>query len=466
MTFKSNRGTSAEFIELTGTPFFLDSSQDKYIEEISKRVIGLRKLGQLSPEVLHNIRKYFRIKNIYHSNAIEGNALSVGETREVVENGLTITGKSLKDQAEAKNLSEALDYLEGLAKDRETPLTESDIRQLHYFVLKGINDAEAGKYRSVQVEISGSDFKPPSVEQVPSQMQEFCMWLKEVTVSESKIGANEGLVNAAIAHTWFVYIHPFVDGNGRVARLLMNLLLMRYGYPIGIITKEDRLRYYDALEEAQSSDLTPFVALLVECLHESLEEYESAAHEQREREEWAASLASRFGETQIRKVKIEYDVWKNAMELLKSYFHQITESLSDNITLGKVYFKDFGTLEFEKYLSLRNGESAKKTWFFRLDFKCEDRAARYLLFFGTPTRSLRSLVDVTLHIAREEPPSSFHYERLDLVTQPNVPNLVEIGYSPAEEKYLIRCKNNATSLEKMDSFGRRFFEDIISKHFN
>lgn len=452
-------------IEIRGTPYCYEPSLNEDLGSIADRVKVLRQGGGLTPEVLRNIRQYFRIKNIYHSNAIEGNTLDVGETRQVVEYGLTITGKPLKDQAEAKNLSEALDLLESLATDVESPIRESDVRQLHYLVLKGIDDENAGKYRNAAVEISGSDYKPPSPESVPSQMHEFGNWLAQASVSAKKLGSLEGLLVAAVAHTWFVYIHPFIDGNGRVARLLMNVILMRFGYPIAVITKEDRLRYYDALEISQSSELSAFLSLIVESVQESLEEYEEAARQQREKEEWAASLAARFSAPEKTRAKNEYEVWKNAMELLRSYFRQMAELLDESATVGRVYFKDFGNLEFEKYLSLRIGESAKKTWFFRVDFRSGSSAVRYLFFFGSPSYDLRNETDVTLHLAREEPSGSFRYEKLVSLSQPNVPTTVEIGYKPKDEKFLAKSRMGRHRVEKIEEIGRLFFEDVIEKHF-
>jgi Fic family protein len=451
---------------IDGTLYSYESVQDETIRAIAERVRAMRQAGRLSPEVLHHIRSYFRIKNIYHSNAIEGNVLNVGETRQVVEMGLTLTGKPLKDQAEARNLAHAIDFLEQLATHPERPILESDIRQMHAVVLKGIDDDNAGRYRSVPVEISGSAYKPPGPESVPGQMEDFARWLGTASVVTSDHASPEALIRAAVAHTWFVYIHPFIDGNGRVARLLMNLLLMRYGYPIAIITKEDRLRYYDALETSQASDLSPFLALLTECLHESLEEYERAASEQLERLEWARSLGERFSTPERIKAENEYEVWKSAMELLKSYVRQTAAMLNESATLGRVYFRDFGTLEFEKYLALRSGESVKKTWFLRVDFRSGDRAARYLFFFGYASPALRPNCDVTLHVAREEPPGSYYFERLEVITALNVPSLVEVGYKPTEERFVARRRQGGTRVGKIEEIGRQFFEEVVKVHFS
>ena len=452
--------------DISGTPYGYDDSRKQDFRDLADRVRTMRSQGRLSPDVLYRIRKHFRIKNIYHSNAIEGNVLGVGETRQVVEHGLTITGIPLKDQAEARNLSHALDFLEDLASSKEKPITETDIRQLHGFVLSGLSD-EAGAYRSVPVAISGSEYQPPGPESVPANMAEFGRWMTTATSPDEHTFASvSGLLAAAVAHTWFVTIHPFIDGNGRVARLLMNLMLMRYGYPIAIVSKEDRLRYYDALEESQASDLTPFIDLVTECMQESLEEYEVAAREQKEQTEWTKTLAEKFTQPERLRAENEYEVWKSAMELLKSYLRQTVQLVNDRaLFFGNVYFKDFGNLEFEKYSALRGGTSAKRTWFLRIDFRSAATSARYLFFFGHASYGMHERCPVTLHIAREEPPNSFNYERLDQITASNVPGVTEIGYEIARERFVVRLRNGRSRMSRVEDFGKRFFEDIVARHF-
>lgn len=452
-------------VEIKGTPYSYETSQNEQLVEIAERVREMRTVGSLSPDVLIHLRNFFRIKNIYNSNAIEGNELDLGETKLVVQQGLTLTGKPLKDQAEAQNLSDALTYLEDLAVDTQRPVSERDIREIHRLVLKGVNDDNAGRYRNVPVEISGSEFKPPGPESVAAQMEDFGEWLSKASIDSGEPG-DVVLVNAAIAHTWLVYVHPFIDGNGRVARLLMNLLMMRSGFPIAIISKEDRLRYYDALEESQTSDLSAFIGLLVECVHESLEEYERAAKQQKKDKQWLEQLADRFDEGERTRRRNEYEVWKNAMELLRSYFRQTCEILGRQATAARTYFKDFGQLDFEKYLSLCQGESVKRTWFFRVDFRSGNRAARYLFFFGFPSHQLSKQSEVTLHVAREEPPGSFHYQRLIDITAPNVPSIVEVGYERSKERFITRDQMGGTSQGRVEKMGKRFFDDVIRLHFN
>jgi len=451
--------------DIKGAPFIYDSGLDEILEGLAGRVKVLRSKGTLGPEALKRIGKFFRIKHIYHSNAIEGNVLNVGETRQVVEQGLTLTGVPLKDQAEARNLSAALDFLEELASNPNRPITEADVRQIHNLVLGGINDENAGRYRTVPVNISGSAFSPPGPESVAAAMQSFGSWLVANSSPGEKFASTEGLLRATVAHTWFVQIHPFIDGNGRVARLLMNLILMRYGFPVAVITKEDRSRYYDTLEESQSSNLAPLIDLLCESVEESLEEYERAAEAERVQVEWARSIADRFTQPQRIRAHNEYEVWRSAMDLLRSYFQQTVAAIDEVSTMGRVYFKEFGTLEFEKYISLRQGESAKRTWFFRIDFRIDDAAARYLFFFGRTSFQMRDYCrDVSVLVAREERP--FFFDRLENLSAPNVPNLCEIGYVPSEEKFAARYRHGVVELDKIENIGRKFIEEVVRMHFS
>lgn len=457
---------SDNMLTVPGTPYLLDGRAQETLDEVAARVKALRSAGRLTPDALRHIRRAFRVKNIYHSNAIEGNRLSIGETRQVVELGLTLTGQSLKDQAEAKNLAVALDYLEDLAGQAENPITEADVRQLHAFVLRGIDDDNAGKYRQVAVTISGSSYKPAGPESVPVEMETFGRWLAPASVPGPAFASSLGLVVAAAAHSWFVMIHPFVDGNGRVARLLMNLVLMRYGFPIGIITRDDRLRYYDALEESQSADLTPMLGLLSECVVESLEYWEEAARESKEAADFAKAIAERLASKPLAKASGEYEVWRSAMDLLRGYFKQIVDGIAAAGGLYRVYFKDFGHLDFEKFVALKQGHSVKRTWFFRIDFRVEDRAARYLFYFGYPSRDLRGRSSVSLWVSREAETRPFFYEALDRISAPNVPDLAEIGYSLNDETFLARFRNGRIADTKVETVGQQFIEAIVRCHFD
>jgi len=448
-------------VEVEGSPFVYDSSLEGPIADLVARVREMRRVGQLSPDVLRHIRRHFRIKTIYHSNAIEGNLLDIGETRLVVEAGLTIAGKPLKDQAEAKNLGQALDFLEELAKSSSGPLSSHDIRQIHQLILQGIDTSNAGAYRTVDVAISGSAYKPPEPHEIAPKIDELTNWLG----SEDTENQDNVLQIAAACHAWFAQVHPFVDGNGRTARILMNLLLMRAGFPIAVITREDRVRYIDALEQSQISDLTPFITLLLESIEETLEEYELAAREQVEQTEWASELASRFSEPARVHASNEYELWRSSMDLLLGHYRRVVEDVNAASPLGKWYLKDLGMLPFDKYLALRERQSAKRTWFFRVDFTRGDRAVRYLHWFGFASYAMtnQSNARVSLILSREEQP--FFFEKLDDLESKNVPLLREIAYSPRDEVFIARYGYERCREQKIEDIARAFFDSVVQLHF-
>lgn len=240
------------------------------LQRATERMHRLRQ-ATLPAAAVQSLRQWFRVHHTYHSNAIEGNRLTLPETRAVLEDGITIHGKSLKDHLEAVNLAHALDFIESLAK-AEAPFGERDVREIHTIVLRGIEPENAGVYRRINVRISGTDHVPPEALHVPERMREFGQWL-------ASDKPEHPIVVSAIAHAWFETIHPFVDGNGRTGRLLANVLLMRQGYPAIVLRVEERARYYSALDVSHSGDLTPMVELTLDCVEQSLTEYERAARE-------------------------------------------------------------------------------------------------------------------------------------------------------------------------------------------
>ena len=189
------------------------------------------------PAVLvKNLEDWFRVELTYTSNAIEGNTLTRRETALVVEKGLTVGGKTLVEHLEATNHAHALDWVRQQASRSARQLTEKDVLSIHEIILKGIDSPNAGFYRSVPVRISGSTVVLPNPRKVPDLMEAFVTWLQQ--------GPDLHPVElAAEAHYRLVTIHPFADGNGRTARLLMNLILLMTGYPTAIIRKLDREAY-------------------------------------------------------------------------------------------------------------------------------------------------------------------------------------------------------------------------------
>lgn len=239
----------------------------KEIDLKKKKIDSARPLPKI---VLDKLKEYLDIEWTYNSNSIEGNTLTREETMLILKEGLTISGKSMREHLEVTNHKNAIDYLgEVLAKAE--PITQNDVKKIHSFILEGINNRYAGNYRDVEVYISGSTHEFPKPQYVEALMLEFSKWLVE---KQEKCDLHP-VVLAAQAHFKLVDIHPFVDGNGRTARLLMNLILMKYGYPIAVIESETEKRksYYGAIRQGHSSNVLPFEILVAEYVDVTSDKY-------------------------------------------------------------------------------------------------------------------------------------------------------------------------------------------------
>ena len=214
------------------------------VERIAEKKSELDALRPVAGRSLFELNKWYDVELTYTSNALEGNTLTRNETAIILEKGITVSGKPLKDHLEATGHKEALNYVRDLAKD-PGPIYEIDIRNIHRLVLQRIEPEEAGRYSNHQRVIAGSGLVLPSPAEIPSRMGDFARWLETApTTPETAFDAHEGLVT----------IHPFSDGNGRTSRLLMNLLLLRSGYPPVVIPPEDRAAYFDALDATRTGN--------------------------------------------------------------------------------------------------------------------------------------------------------------------------------------------------------------------
>ena len=453
---------------ISGTPYYYAPIVDSEIDQLTQKIAELRSEGKLSSSVLYTIQQQFRMKTIYHSNAIEGNQLTLKETEEVVSEGQTLSGKPLRDQREARNLSNALSLSEELVQTLDRPINETVIRQIHLLILNGIDNDAAGAYRMTAVKISGSTLTPTSPESIPAQMGDLNNWLAGSLPMQEEPTLHP-IILASALHCWFVMIHPFVDGNGRTARILLNLVLMRCGYPSIVIPVEERMRFYDALAKSDEGDLTEFIQLVIEGIDESLEQWEFAQEEQIELESRMISLAVGAAEDYERQHREEedaaYQVWRHAMELFKRYMVSAIQAFNDGTTAPGIcfYFRDFGELDIDKYRLLKARTSAKRTWFFRIDYAKGSSRARYLFFFAYPISSLRDRgVEVVLVAAREWPSGSFDYQRIsDMPTDHRI-SIYETGYDAQNEKMLaVGPGENRVFSGSMGGLAAEILESIV-----
>jgi Fic family protein len=236
--------------------------------ELLQRIQSKKKeLDSLRPfpnSALQRLLKNMQVEMTYNSNAIEGNTLTLSETRQVIEEGITIGGKSMREHFEATNYKKAIDFVETVVKDKGK-VTKEVLCQLNHFILDNIEDEEKGIYRLRRVYVQGACFVPAKPDLVPALMQKFLRWIH---TNPKKLDI---VSFVALTHETFTFIHPFIDGNGRCARLLTNVQLMQKGYPPITFLKTERKKYIRTLDLAHDEKPIQFVQFVGRCMERSLD---------------------------------------------------------------------------------------------------------------------------------------------------------------------------------------------------
>ncbi|OGI19886.1 MAG: cell filamentation protein Fic [Candidatus Melainabacteria bacterium RIFCSPHIGHO2_02_FULL_34_12] len=299
----------------------------KTINILEEKLKLLNTHRPISSSIVKKIKEQFEIEMTYNSNAIEGNSLTLKETYLVISEGITIKGKPLKDHLEAKDHKEALDFLyELIDKDKKITVSEYLVRQLHQLVVSKSHSDIAGKYREGNVIITGSNHTPPEGFQIPHEMKELISWLNKDPKKHHVIEL------AALLHHKLVYIHPFSDGNGRMARLVMNVLIMKAGYPLAIILRNDRKRYYRILSEADEGRYEPLCEFIAQSVIRTLNIYLKVLTPSKKKNEKYISLeelskGSPYSATYLRKLATQGKLeafkegrnWLSSKQALKDY---------------------------------------------------------------------------------------------------------------------------------------------------
>jgi len=245
-------------------------------KRIHQRVLDKKKkldsLRPLPPTLVARLKKQMAIEYTYNSNAIEGNTLTLRETKLAIEEGITIGGKSVKETLEAKNHPEAIKFIESLV-DTRSGINEAAVLHVHKLVMLNIAE-DAGRYRTAGVRITGASFVLPPSSEVRPRINHLLKWLRDNPDEDTPIEL------AAVFHHRFVQIHPFTEGNGRTARLLMNTILIKNGYPfITIVSRLERSKYLRALMEADLGNTSVFVNFTARCVEKALDMYLNALEE-------------------------------------------------------------------------------------------------------------------------------------------------------------------------------------------
>jgi Fic family protein len=243
---------------------------EKIIKQIEDSKAELNAMRPLSPSLIAAVRQSYDLEITFSSNAIEGNTLTLRETKEVIEHGVTIGGKPLKDHLEAQDHHMALDYMYEMARGQEL-LSERIVKELNSLVVKRTQSDIAGRYSPLPRVVSGSKTVFPSPLKVPEMMEALARDLAKTEFTPTA---------AFEAHFRLTNIHPFADGNGRTARLLMNLILVRGGYQPVAVRVKDRDEYLDALEVASNDrNIKPFQIFMHQRLADTMTAYVSVLKE-------------------------------------------------------------------------------------------------------------------------------------------------------------------------------------------
>ncbi|WP_211906156.1 Fic family protein [Ralstonia nicotianae] len=341
---------------LDRTPYLLDKTAEEQLQAklaaLEERVAILRSNGSLSNETVRNYYGEKRFEQVAESNAIEGNTLSAGETELAVMKGITITGHDPAFTKDAIALDKALTRLTELARSKDQPTDLAQLHELHALILG--DRSGAGVLRKERVAIRGSKHTPPKTwEAVMDAMEQWQSWSRENADLPAPI-------RAAVLHAWMAHIHPYIDGNGRTARAITNLELVRAGYPPIIIKKKERFRYIEALGESdEGGDIRSFLELILDKLSGALTGLELSA---KKMQGYNPAL-----EKLRQKQKTQLTIWDTSVKLLASIIeHRLTLAMES--FGGSSFVRVFeDPLDVEDYVEVCNGHSVPRTWAFMVN---------------------------------------------------------------------------------------------------
>lgn len=330
----------------------------------------------LPTEVVENIQKELLGERVYNSNAIEGSMLSLRETKIILETGGSVDVGRKREATEALNLGKAIILVQDLVNNRES---WSDIAQfiaVHKTLLTDVENHAAGRIRSERVMITGAKYQPPNPFKLDALLQEFFDHLQSATEVEP-------IRLATWVHWTIARIHPFLDGNGRMARLWQDLILFGHRFTAGLIRQQDRNEYYSALGSADDGDFNALTQLVSRSLSKTLQIYINAQREVDELKNWAAEIIGESSARLDEKRKLEYLRWARQMDHLRDAFErcatQVTNASDGTI---EVQVHSYDIVDQSTWETLRSGGSAARTWYFWTNFRRGSERIQYCFFFG------------------------------------------------------------------------------------
>ena len=349
---------------LENSPYNVDPNAEEAItqkiQELDDRIELLRQSGTLTDQTLKDYFGEKRYEQVAESNAIEGSTLSVGETEMAILRGVTLTGHDPAYVRDAQALNQALERLYRIATSQDTPTDRNQLLTLHSIIM---NDrVGAGVFRTERVRISGAEHTPPKDwKQVVKGMEEWGAW--------SQANSNlSPVIRAIVLHTWLTHIHPFLDGNGRTARAIVTLELVRGGYPVPIIRRKERTRYINSLAESdQGGDLRSVTELFLERIEGALTGLETSAKTVEGFDAEFEKIQNLF-ESQLK-------IWKGGLEILVGSLHQKLQSIKERQEISfSIQEFDF-PLDVEEFKILKENRPVSGSWLFVIKLLCPGGAS-------------------------------------------------------------------------------------------
>lgn len=326
----------------------------------------------LHPDIVRRIEDEFLVDRVRHSATIEGSTLDRRETLHVLTTGQIIEGKQ-RPSEEVRNLGNALRKIALLVE--EDVIRDIHVRGIHGILLEGL-DVNAGRYRPHDVAISGAKYRPPDHLEVPRLMHELLGKLKSPPSDVT------GFTVGVYAHWAMARIHPFVDGNGRMARIVQDLLFLRYRLVPAPVSFKDVDEYYAALESADEGEPAPFVELIARATLASLAKYLAAIEDVQRTDDWIEALATSVNQSIHNADHALYLRWSQKMAEVRETFTQIANKLTSKIPALTCTVKRYAELDYQQFREIREQGRSSKTWDFGITFKLGDHLVRFIFWYG------------------------------------------------------------------------------------
>lgn len=438
------------------------------LAQVKQQITEIDGHRPLKNEVVQKLNEQILFDRVHSSAVTEGNRLSKRETISVLMHGVVESG-SRKDIQEVKNLSEAIFEIDAVLRSGEG-LSKNNIRQLHSILMREIDDYTAGSYRSENVRISGAEVQPPHFQDVPDAIDVI------VSCIDEYFGEYDPVELASWAHWAMARVHPFKDGNGRIARLVQDYVLLRGHCVPAPLRGEDRDSssvdvgaYYTALEAADHGNGQPLLEIVAKNTLRMADRYLTIIRQENEKNRFVQSLARVATEKVKHTSHRKFIQVQRSFNLLKDEFSSLANELDENIDQVRVNFRDYGTIDFEKYQKLEKHGRAERTWLFGIEVRLEDTRIRFIFWAGKHLERSTDIAvshpsDVVALVSMEA--ESRYYKLLDEIQEEHISVRELIPDGPV---FWRRRYNPVTQEEEWDTdvhpseIAQDFFSEVFGK---